>query len=71
MEINNVAKDKYTFLKKKLLITAIAIIGVKFGGCGINLENAKIKIKLIGKIFPSNAFFKFLIIINILLLEKN
>ena len=33
---------------------ATAIIGVKFGGCGINLANAKINIKLIGKI----SFFK-------------
>ena len=42
--------DKFIFLKKYPLIIATAIIGVKFGGCGINLANAKINIKLIGKI---------------------
>ena len=50
MAINNVVNDKYIFLKKYLLIIATAIIGVKFGGWGINLAKDKIKIKLIGKI---------------------
>ena len=49
-----VKNDKFIFLKKYPLIIATAIIGVKFGGCGINLANAKINIKLIGK----NSFFK-------------
>ena len=42
------------FLNKYPLIIATAIIGVKFGGWGINLANARINIKLIGKI----SFFK-------------
>ena len=29
---------------------ATVIIGVKFGGCGINLDKDKTKIKVIGKI---------------------
>ena len=49
-----VKNDKFIFLKKYPLIIATAIIGVKFGGCGINLANARINIKLIGK----NSFFK-------------
>ena len=50
-----VKNDKFIFLKKYPLIIATAIIGVKFGGCGISLANAKINIKAIGKI----SFFKF------------
>ena len=49
----------------------MAMIGVKFGGCGINLENAKIKIKVIGKIFFPNVFSKLIIIINIPFFKKN
>ena len=44
----------FIFLKKYPLIIATAMIGVKLGGWGINLANAKIKIRLIGKI----SFFK-------------
>ena len=33
-------------MKKYPLINATAIIGVKFGGCGINLANAKINKKI-------------------------
>ena len=51
-----VKNDKFIFLKKYPLIIATAIIGVKFGGWGINLANAKINIKIIGKI----SFFKIL-----------
>ena len=54
---NKISNDKLIFLKKYPLINATAIIGVKFGGWGISLANAKINIKLIGKI----SFFKILI----------
>ena len=56
-----VKNDKFIFLKKYPLIIATAIIGVKFGGCGINLANAKISIKLIGKISFFRPFNKFCI----------
>jgi len=49
--------DFVDLLKKILLKIVAAIIGVKFGGCGINLEKDKIKIKLIGKI----SFLKYVI----------
>ena len=42
--------EKLKFLKKKLLIIATAIIGVKFGGCGINLEKTNNNIKTIVKL---------------------
>ena len=44
---------------------ATAIIGVKFGGWGISLENSKIKIKPTGKISFCNIFFKFFIFVNL------
>ena len=51
---NKISNDKLIFLKKYPLINATAIIGVKFGGWGINLANANINIREIGKI----SFFK-------------
>ena len=50
IDVNKTTIDKYIFLKKKLLIIATAIIGVILGGCGINLDKANTKIKLIEKI---------------------
>ena len=43
--------DIFKFLNKYPLIIATEIIGVKFGGCGINLENVNINIIQIGKVF--------------------
>ena len=40
---------KKKFLKKNPEKLPTASIGVKFGGCGIALENDKTKIKQIGK----------------------
>jgi len=42
-------------------VIATAIIGVKFGGCGISLAKAKNKIKLIGKSSLLRVFDKFII----------
>ena len=50
MAINKIINDLLTFLKKQPLIIATAIIGVKFGGCGIKRVNANNKITLIGNI---------------------
>ena len=55
--------NKYIFLNKKLLMIATAIMGVKFHGCGINLNNVSSKINPIGNI----SFFdikKVLLILN-------
>ena len=59
MAANKIINDKLIFLKKYPLINATAIIGVKFGGWGINLAKAKINIKLIGKISFFKIFIKF------------
>ena len=56
IENKTIEPDKQIFLKKQLLIIAIAIIGVKLSGCGINLDAAKINISPMGKI----SFFKFI-----------
>ena len=56
-----VKNDKFIFLKKYPLITATAIIGVKFGGCGISLANAKINIREIGNISFFRTISKFCI----------
>jgi len=62
-EISKAAKDKYIFLKNYPLSIATAISGVKLGGCVINLANAKINIKLIGKISFFNIPNKFCMIL--------
>ena len=49
IENNIIEYEKLIFLKKQLLIIARAITGVKLSGCGINLENDKIKINTTGK----------------------
>ena len=56
MATNKIKNEIFIFLKKYPLIIATAITGVKFGGCGISLANAKININPIGKI----SFFKFI-----------
>ena len=49
MATNKIKNEIFIFLKKYPLIIATAITGVKFGGCGISLANAKININPIGK----------------------
>jgi len=61
IEISKTIIAKLIFLKKKLLSIATEIIGVKFGGWGINLDIDKIKIKKIG-----NKFVLFIFCFNII-----
>ena len=49
IEISKTIIAKLIFLKKKLLSIATEIIGVKFGGWGINLDKVKANINNIGK----------------------
>ena len=55
---NKISNDKLIFLKKYPLISATAIIGVKFGGWGINLANDKINTNPMGKICLFMVFKK-------------
>jgi len=48
IETINTNKDNFKFLNIYPLKRATVIIGVKFGGCGINLEKTRIKINRIG-----------------------
>jgi len=56
--------EKLKFLKKKLLIIATATIGVKFGGCGINLEKTINSIKIIVKLLSFENRKKIFIFIS-------
>ena len=59
IDIPSIIIERFKFLKRYPLNIAAVITGVKFGGCGINLENTKILIKNIGKKY---IFENFLII---------
>ena len=67
IDIPSIIIERLKFLKRKPLNIAAVIMGVKFGGCGINLENTKIPIKNIEK---KCMFKNFLIIFQHYTLRK-
>ena len=72
IEIVITIKDMVKFLNKYPPMIATAIIGVKFGGCGINLAKANNKIIQIGNVNSLNFLSNFIIELSyILFLNKS